>query len=97
MHPAGLGPVVPEWSVETAPRQLPSAHCQPDLAPADFLFPRLKGVLKGLRFSDTAQIQQRVTTVLRAIPKEVFADSFQQLYNRCQKCIVDNGDYFECQ
>ncbi|GBM57467.1 Putative uncharacterized protein FLJ37770 [Araneus ventricosus] len=69
----------------------------PDLASADFLFPRLKGVLKGLRFSDIAQIQQRVTTVLRAIPKEAFADSFQQLYNRCQKCIVANGDYFECQ
>ncbi|GBL80161.1 hypothetical protein AVEN_29146-1 [Araneus ventricosus] len=29
----------------------------PDLAPADFLFSRLKGVLKGLRFSDIAQIQ----------------------------------------
>ncbi|GBL98944.1 Histone-lysine N-methyltransferase SETMAR [Araneus ventricosus] len=70
----------------------------PDLAPADFfLFPRLKGVLQGLRFSDIAQIQQRVTTVLRAIPKEAFADSFQQLYNRCQKCIVANGNYFECQ
>ncbi|GBN87096.1 Putative uncharacterized protein FLJ37770 [Araneus ventricosus] len=52
---------------------------------------------KGLRFSDVAQVQQRVTTVLRAIPKEVFADSFQQLHNRCQKCIVANGDYFECQ
>ncbi|GBM37299.1 Nucleoprotein TPR [Araneus ventricosus] len=43
-----------------------------------------------------AQVQQCVTTVLRAILKQVFADSFQQLYNRCQKCIVANGDYFEC-
>ncbi|GBM53270.1 hypothetical protein AVEN_128435-1 [Araneus ventricosus] len=32
----------------------------PDLAPADFLvFPRLKGVLKGLRFFDITQFQQR--------------------------------------
>ncbi|GBM11790.1 hypothetical protein AVEN_22919-1 [Araneus ventricosus] len=31
--------------------------CSSDRAPADFLFPRLKGVLKGLRFSDIAQIQ----------------------------------------
>ncbi|GBN85355.1 hypothetical protein AVEN_134978-1 [Araneus ventricosus] len=70
----------------------------PDLAPADFfLFPHLKGVLKGLRFSDIAQVQQRMTTVLRAIPKEEFADSFHQLYNRCQKCIVASGDFFECQ
>lgn len=70
----------------------------PDLAPADFfLFPRLKGVLKGQHFSDITEIQQRVTTVLRAIPKEAFADSFQQLYTRCQKCIVANGEYFEGQ
>ncbi|GBL86079.1 hypothetical protein AVEN_89124-1 [Araneus ventricosus] len=49
------------------------------------------------KFSGIAQIQQRVTTVLGAIPKEAFADNFQQLYNRYQKCIVANGDYFECQ
>ncbi|XP_035206672.1 histone-lysine N-methyltransferase SETMAR-like [Stegodyphus dumicola] len=70
----------------------------PDLAPADFfLFPRLKGVLKGQHFSDITEIQQRVTTVLRAIPKEAFADSFQQFYTRCQKCIVADGEYFEGQ
>ncbi|CAL1266295.1 unnamed protein product [Larinioides sclopetarius] len=71
-----------------------------DLAPADFFLfppPPSKGVLKGQRFSDITQIQQRVTTVLRAIPKEAFADSFQQLYTRCQKCIVANGEYFEVQ
>ena len=70
----------------------------PDLAPAGFfLFPRFKGVLKGQHFSDITEIQQRVTTVLRAIPKEAFADSFQQLYTRCQKCIAANGEYFEGQ
>jgi histone-lysine N-methyltransferase SETMAR len=68
----------------------------PDLAPADFfLFPRLKGVLKGIRFADVPDIRRRVTSVLRSIPKEAFADSFQQLYQRCQKCIVANGCYFE--
>jgi hypothetical protein len=29
-------------------------------------------------------IQERVTAVLRSIPKEAFADSFQKLYERCQ-------------
>ncbi|GBN51555.1 hypothetical protein AVEN_197288-1 [Araneus ventricosus] len=81
-----------------ATRKVTVLEHPPDLAPVDFfLFPRFKGVLKVLRFSDIAQIQQRVTMVFRAIPKEAFADSFQQLYNRCQKCIVTNGDYFECQ
>jgi hypothetical protein len=30
-----------------------------------------------------AAIQERVTAVLRSIPKDAFADSFQKLYERC--------------
>jgi hypothetical protein len=45
----------------------------------------------------TAAIQQCVTAVLRWIPKEAFADSFQKLYERCQPCAVEDGDYFEGQ
>jgi hypothetical protein len=26
-----------------------------------------------------------------------FADSFQKLYERCQQCVVKDGDYFEGQ
>jgi hypothetical protein len=36
-----------------------------------------------------------VTAVLRSIPKEAFADSFQKLYERCQQCVVKDDDYFE--
>jgi hypothetical protein len=43
----------------------------------------------------TAAIQERVTAVLRSIPTEAFADSFQKLYERCQPCVVKDGDYFE--
>jgi hypothetical protein len=35
--------------------------------------------------------------VLRSIPKEAFADNFQKLYERCQPCVVKDGDYFEGQ
>jgi hypothetical protein len=45
----------------------------------------------------TAAIQERLTAVLRLIPKEAFADSFQKLYERCQPCVVKDGDYFEGQ
>jgi hypothetical protein len=38
-----------------------------------------------------------VTAVRRSIPKEAFADSFQKLYERCQPCVVKDGDYFEGQ
>jgi hypothetical protein len=52
----------------------------------DFFFvPRLKSIMKGARFADVAAIQERVTAVLRSIPKEAFADSLQKLYERCQQ------------
>jgi hypothetical protein len=41
-----------------------------------------------------AAIQQRATAVLLPLPKEVFADSFQQLYERCQPFVVTDDDYF---
>jgi hypothetical protein len=44
-----------------------------------------------------AAIQQRVTAVLRSVPKEAFADSFQKLFERCQQGVVKDGDYFEGQ
>jgi methylmalonyl-CoA mutase cobalamin-binding subunit len=62
-----------------------------------FLFLRLKSIMEGARFADVAAIQERVTVVLRSIPKEAFADSFQKLYERCQQSVVKDGDYFEGQ
>jgi hypothetical protein len=62
-----------------------------------YLFPRLKIIMKGARFADVAAIQERVTAVLRSIPKEAFAASFQKLYERYQQCVVKDGDYFEGQ
>jgi methylmalonyl-CoA mutase cobalamin-binding subunit len=50
--------------------------------------------MKGARFADVAAIQERVRAVLRSIPKEAFADSFQKLYERCKQCDVKDGDYF---
>jgi hypothetical protein len=44
-----------------------------------------------------AEIQKCVTAVLQSIPKEVFADSFQKLYECCQQCVEKDDDYFEGQ
>jgi hypothetical protein len=62
-----------------------------------FLFPHLQSIMKGARFADVAAIQERVTAVLRSIPKEAFSESFQKLYDRCQQCVAKDGDYFEGQ
>jgi hypothetical protein len=53
--------------------------------------------MKGARFADLAAIQECVTAVLQSIPKEAFADSFQNLYECFQQCVVKDGDYFEGQ
>jgi hypothetical protein len=57
-----------------------------------FLFPRLKSIMNDALFADMAAIQERVTAVLRSIPKEAFADN-----ERCQQCVVKDVDYFEVQ
>jgi hypothetical protein len=62
-----------------------------------FLFPSLKSIVKGARFADVAAIQKLMTAVMRSIPKDAFADSFQKLYERCQQCVVKYGNYFEGQ
>jgi hypothetical protein len=41
-----------------------------------FMCPRLKSIMKGASFADVAAIQERVTAVLRSIPKEGFTHSF---------------------
>jgi methylmalonyl-CoA mutase cobalamin-binding subunit len=53
-----------------------------------------QSIMKGARIADATAIQERVTAVLLSIPKEAFGDSFQKLYDRCQKCVVKDGDYF---
>jgi hypothetical protein len=53
--------------------------------------------MKGTRFADVVAIQEPVTVVLRSVPKDAFANSFQKLYECCQQCVVKDGDYFEGQ
>jgi hypothetical protein len=48
--------------------------------------------MKEARFADVAANQERVTAVLRSMPKEAFADSFLKLYERCQQCVVKDGE-----
>jgi hypothetical protein len=62
-----------------------------------FLFPRLKSIVKGACFAYVTAIQERVTAVLRSIPKEAFSGSFQKLYECCQQCDVKDCDCLEGQ
>jgi hypothetical protein len=67
------------------------------LVPLDLLFNRNGAISPRIKLSAAAAIQERVTAVLRSIPNEAFADSFQKLYEHCQPCVVKDDDYFEGQ
>jgi hypothetical protein len=63
-----------------------------DLTPLDFF---ARCWISAVRRQQSKNVWQRF--VLRSIPKEAFADSFQKLYERCQPCVVKDDDYFEGQ
>ena len=45
----------------------------PDLAPSDFfLFPKIKGILKGRHFDAIDDIRSNTTAALKAIPQNQF-------------------------
>ena len=51
--------------------------------------------LKGLNFSDVAEILEAVTDELKKVQKEEFLAAFQKLYDRAKACIYASGAYFE--
>ena len=68
----------------------------PDLAPCDFfLFPRLKGIVKGIRFVDVEAIKEAVTRELKAIPEQAFQECMVAWQRRMERCVEQQGDYFE--
>ena len=76
-------------------RQIEHAPYSPDLNLSDLFLPlQLRPTLKEKRFDDIPNKQQKVTKLLNKIPKEDFLQSFQDMYNRSQRCIVTGDDYF---
>ena len=75
---------------------VPQPSYSPDLGPADFfLFPKLKSTLKGRRFDTTDEIQKNSTNELFAIPKEAFQKASQSWQKRWERCVANEGNYFD--
>ena len=69
--------------IKTVPHRLYS----PDLAPCDFwLFPNLR----GCGYETIEKMKEAVTKVI-----DTHHGAFQKLLERYNKCIADEGDYFE--
>ena len=88
--------LVQQFLAKHGTAQLQQLQYSPDLAPCDFfLFLRLKKVLKGHRLEAMEDIKRNSTNTLLDIPKEEFAECFQQWQKRWAKCVAAEGNYAE--
>jgi hypothetical protein len=62
--------------------------------PEKILIKKIYGYIYTHKYR-TAVTRSWIAAIWRSIPKESFVDSFQKLYERCQQCVVKDGDYFE--
>lgn len=68
----------------------------PDLAPCDFyVFRELKRRLRGKRFESPKEAIDAMNVILGDMSKESFKDCFDKWFQRMDKCIRVNGEYFE--
>ena len=66
------------------------------MASADFyLFSRLKSALNGWRVFDATDIIKNATEELIRYSQNGYKECFQHLFNRWQKRIIAQWDYFE--
>ena len=75
---------------------MPQPPYSPNLDPCDFfLFPRLKGHMKGRRFATIDEIKTKSLREIKNIPKSACQKCFEDWKKRWHKCIISEGDYFE--
>ena len=68
----------------------------PDLSPCDFfLFPRLKKMLSGNKYTSRSSLGSAIYMCLQQIPKEDYLSAFRDWVKRLQKCVSVKGKYFE--
>lgn len=68
----------------------------PDLSPCDFyLFGKIKRSTEGIHFKDENELLETIQDEFYKIPKEELFRVFNSWIDRCNRCIMCNGDYFE--
>ena len=68
----------------------------PGLSPCNFfLFPRLKKMLSGNKYTSRNSLGSAIYQWLQQIPKEDYLSAFRDCVKRLQKCVSVKGEYFE--
>ena len=60
-----------------------------------FLFPRLKKMLSGNKYTSRSSLDSAIYQCLQQIPKEDYLSAFCDWVKRLQKCVSVKGEYFE--
>lgn len=75
---------------------LPHPPYSPDLAPSDYyLFSPMKGALKGQNCASSEEVQEKLQEWLNTKAGSFFENGINKLPGRWQRCIDNNGCYFE--
>ena len=87
---------VTQYLSENRISTLPHPAYSPDLAPYDFwLFPKLKELLAGNKYTRAQDLSKAVNSELRGILKEEYHTAFDKWRRRLQMCVERGGEYFE--
>ena len=87
---------VTQYLSENRIATLPHPAYSPDLAPCDlWLFPKLKELLAGNKYTRVQDLSKTVNSELRGIPKEEYRTAFDKWRRRLQMCVERGGEYFE--
>ena len=67
----------------------------PNVALSDFFcFPWMKKILKGKRFANVEEVEQKMAEAWKGIKIDKVKNCFEQ-WKKCLKCIASNEEYFE--
>lgn len=87
------------WAQKTKTNIMPKFH--PNLSRQSkfswlhLIFPKEKAALEGKRLQNAEHIKKIAMAELNAVQSEAFADSFQKLFKRFNRCIQVRGDHFQ--
>ncbi len=94
---AHRGDIVMRFIGQRLIRTLTHPPYSPDLAPCDFwFFPRLKKLLRGIRFPDLNTLEFEADRLMGDIPSQDFRTAILEKWpHRMRRCVRANGHYFE--
>ena len=81
--------------LENHVEQYENSAYSPDLSSCNFLFPKVKKQLRGIRLNDDNEMLTALKQTTDNLMKEDFKNCFEDWFIRMHKCNDAKGQYFE--